>query len=76
MPLHVLLSHSHDERPLAEAWKNLLTAVSMGAIQPWYSSDSQPSGGMEIGEQWRDNLRTRIAESQFILAILSPHSRD
>ena len=76
MPLRVLISHAHDERPLADAWKNLLTAVSMGAIQPWYSSDSQPSGGMTIGQQWRDTLRDRIAESQFILAILSPHSRD
>ena len=44
MPLNVLISHSHAERALAEAWKILLRDISFGTIQPWYSSDKQAEG--------------------------------
>ena len=76
MSLRILISHSHDERPLASAWKTLLETVSNGAIEPWYSSDVQSEGGMEIGEDWRAQLRARIAQSDMVLAVLSPQSRD
>jgi hypothetical protein len=75
MPLNVLISHSHAERALAEAWKILLRDISFGTIQPWYSSDKQAEGGMNIGE-WREQLRERIGSTDFVLAILSPQSRD
>ena len=52
MPLKVLISHAHAERSLAEAWRTLLETVSQGAVEPWYSSDTQPDGGMQIGEEW------------------------
>ena len=76
MPLAVLISHAHDERLLAEAWKNLLSTVSLGAITPWYSSDRQPDGGMQIGEEWREHLRKEILKTNYVLAVLSPQSRD
>ncbi|QKE93604.1 toll/interleukin-1 receptor domain-containing protein (plasmid) [Lichenicola cladoniae] len=76
MPLAVLISHAHDERLLAEAWKALLSTVSQGAIAPWYSSDRQPDGGMQIGEEWREHLRREIQKTDYILAVLSPQSRD
>ncbi|BDA70763.1 hypothetical protein CAL7716_049290 [Calothrix sp. PCC 7716] len=72
--LKVLISHYHEERALAEAWKELLETTSMGAIEVWYSSDSQTAGGMTIGGEWRDNLYAKIAESDFILAIQTPMS--
>ncbi len=76
MPLAVLISHAHDERLLAEAWKTLLSTVSQGAIAPWYSSDRQPDGGMQIGEEWREHLRREILSTNYVLAVLSPQSRD
>jgi tetratricopeptide (TPR) repeat protein len=76
MPLKVLISHAHAERSLAEAWKTLLETVSQGAVEPWYSSDTQPDGGMQIGEEWREQLRQRIGETDFVLALLSPQTRD
>lgn len=74
--LSLLISHAHDERPLAEAWKKLLEIISMGAIKPWFSSDTNPEGGMQIGQEWREDLRQRIAGCDFVLAILSPKTRD
>jgi tetratricopeptide (TPR) repeat protein len=72
--LKVLISHYHEERALAEAWKELLKITSLGAIEVWYSSDSHAAGGMTIGSEWRDDLYTKIAESNFILAIQTPMS--
>lgn len=76
MPLAVLISHAHDERLLAEAWKILLSTISQGAINPWYSSDRQPDGGMQIGKEWREHLRREILKTDYVLAVLSPRSRD
>jgi hypothetical protein len=70
MPLKVLISHAHAERPVAQAWKALLETISLGAV------DTPPGGGMQIGDEWREQLRRRIAESDFVLAVLSPQTRD
>lgn len=76
MTLNVLISHAHAERPLAEAWRELLEAISGGIIAPWYSSDTSGGGGMRIGVEWRETLRQQIRDSRFVIAVLSPASRD
>jgi tetratricopeptide (TPR) repeat protein len=76
MPLEILISHAHTERALAEAWKKLLHATSFGTILPWYSSDSKSEGGMVIGEEWREQLRERITKCDYVIALLSPQTRD
>ena len=72
--IKVLISHYHEERALADAWKELLKSTSLGAIEAWYSSDSHAAGGMTIGIEWRDQLHEKLAESNFILAIQTPTS--
>lgn len=76
MPLQVLISHAHAQRPLAEAWKELLETTTMGMVAPWYSSDASVTGGMQIGAEWRETIRRQIERSEFVLAILSPQTRD
>ncbi|NJM68850.1 MAG: DUF4071 domain-containing protein [Scytonema sp. RU_4_4] len=72
--IKVLISHYHEERALADAWKELLKSTSLGAIEAWYSSDSHAVGGMTIGLEWRNELHQKLAESNFILAIQTPTS--
>jgi len=72
--LKVLISHAYDERGLAEAWKVLLDNTASGAVETWFSSDMHPSGGIEIGEDWRDSIYENLAESDFIIAIQTPAS--
>ena len=72
--VQVLISHAHDEKAYADAWKNLLNTVSAGGIEVWFSSDVAPSGGMEIGKEWREQLYQRLGESDFIIAIQTPTS--
>ncbi len=72
--LKVLLSHAHEEKALAEAWKEVIQATSMGAIDTWFSSDTASGGGIELGQEWRANLYDQIAASDFIIAIQTPIS--
>jgi tetratricopeptide (TPR) repeat protein len=70
----IFISHVSDERILADAWKELIGAVSSGFIRVWYSSDKNPTGGMTLGNQWFDELYQKIKESELILAIQTPAS--
>lgn len=72
--IQVLISHAHDETKLAKAWKDLIETTSSGAIRVWFSSDSNPSGGMELGKEWRDKLYERLGSCDFVLAIQTPAS--
>lgn len=70
--IKVLISHASAEKALAQAWKDLITTTSLGVIETWFSSDVAPGGGMRIGEEWRDHLYEKLAESDFIIAIQTP----
>src|SRR5919107_1590084 len=70
--LRLLISHSTEEKALAEAWKDLIATTSSSAVEVWFSSDTAPSGGMAIGQEWRTYLYDRLAESDFVLAIQTP----
>jgi len=72
--LKILISHAYDEKDLAEAWKKLLETTSSHAIEVWFSSDLQATGGVPPGEDWRRDLEYRLAESHFVLAIQTPSS--
>lgn len=72
--LRVLISHAHDERALADSWKELLDTISSGAIETWFSSDIHPNGGIGIGEEWRERIYDNLAKSNLIIAIQTPAS--
>lgn len=75
MPLlRILISHAHDEKGLAYAWKELIETTSSGALEVWFSSDTHAAGGMAVGKEWREDLYRKLAESDFILAIQTPFS--
>ncbi len=73
-PIKVLISHSHDEKNLAGAWKELLDGVSLGIIDTWFSSDTAPTGGIPIGVEWRNQLYEMLKGSDFLIAIQTPSS--
>lgn len=72
--IKVLISHAHEEKGLAEAWKALLDTVSLGVIETWYSSDTTAQGGIGVGEDWRQQIYTKLADSDFVVAIQTPTS--
>lgn len=72
--LKILISHAYDEKALAEAWATLLQDVSLGVIKTWFSSDQTPSGGMDIGQTWREQIYERLSRSDEVIAIQTPTS--
>ncbi|GAC1407290.1 MAG: hypothetical protein NVS4B11_08190 [Ktedonobacteraceae bacterium] len=72
--LNILISHTYDERGLAEAWKKLIETISSGIIKVWFSSDTGATGGVEMGRPWLDDLYQRLTQSDFLLAIQTPAS--
>jgi hypothetical protein len=70
----VFISHSHEEKELALAWKELFDNVGNGAVEVWLSSDSSASGGMALGEEWRNTIYEKLAGATHMLAIVTPQS--
>lgn len=68
----VLISHAHEEKALAEAWKNLLEAATGGTVKVWFSSDAQAGGGMEITTPWIDQVKARLTDVDHVIAIQTP----
>ena len=65
----IVISHNVAEQKLAEAWQKLIQKISLNAIEVWYSSDTQSSGGMGVGKEWRADLYDRLEQCNFVLAI-------
>ncbi len=72
--IKIVISHSIVERELARAWQKLLGAISLNAIDVWFSSDTEPLGGMTSGKDWREDLYKRIKECDLVIAIQTPVS--
>lgn len=73
-PLNVLISHASEEQALAEAWRDLLETTSSGMIRAWFSSDVTPTGGMDLGKEWRETLYQEIEKSHVVIALQTPTS--
>ena len=69
----IFLSHTYEERHLAEAFKNLLETLSNKQITAWYSSDPRPSGGTELGD-WRKQIDVELNTANKVIAIITPES--
>jgi hypothetical protein len=70
----VFISHSHEEKDLALAWKHLVEDVSAGVIEAWLSSDQSAGGGMPLGKEWRRTIYEKMRDSTHVLALFSPQS--
>ncbi len=72
--IKVLISHAHNEKALAKAWHELIENLTLGIVKTWFSSDTSPDGGINIGKEWRDDLYNKLSQSDFIIAIQTPSS--
>src|SRR5882724_4413130 len=70
--VQIFISHAHSERDLAEAWKQLITAVSLDNVEVWYSAD--PREGIRPGERWRESIDAKLMRSTYVIALQSPGS--
>lgn len=68
----ILISHAHEEKALAEAWKELLEGVTARAITVWFSSDATATGGMTINTPWIDQVKQKLQSIDHVIAIQTP----
>lgn len=72
----LFISHSHDDTNLADAWRELINAVTEGAIDVWYSNDKRVSGGVAYGEEWRKAITDTIRECKSVVVLITPGSSE
>lgn len=68
----ILISHAHEEKALAEAWKELLEGITARAVTVWFSSDATATGGMTINTPWIDQVKQKLQDVDHVIAIQTP----
>ena len=72
--MKILISHASEDEPAATLLKELIERCSLRRIEVWFSSDQSPSGGIALGASWFSNLLLRLAETDMIVALVTPNS--
>lgn len=72
----IFVSHSHDEKRLAAAWRKLLERISDKRLEVWYSSDRALDGGIGPGERWRKKVIRELERREVVLALFTPESQE
>lgn len=67
--LKIFISHHHNDKDLAEAWRKLIEAISARQIEVWYSSDVRPERGVAMGRDWHEQLYQQLSECHFVIAL-------
>jgi hypothetical protein len=70
----LFLSHSSQDKILADQFGKFLRSVSLGQIAIWFSSDAGHSGGIQPGDLWFDKIREKMHSSTAIITLLTPNS--
>jgi hypothetical protein len=70
----LFISHTHADKRLADAFKQLMNTVFSGRVTTVYSSDESESGGIGAGEEWRDWINRAVRDSEVALVLLTPSS--
>jgi hypothetical protein len=69
----VFVSHTHADRKLAGALKDLIDATYSGIVRTFFSSDPAPDGGIQPGDEWFQRIQRELvsAEAVWVLATKS-----
>lgn len=71
----VFISHAHIDQGLAAGLKGLLDTITSRAVGVWYSSESRPESGMQMGD-WRKQIWQRIEDAKTAVIIVTPQSNE
>jgi len=72
----LFLSHSHGDRELASAVKQLIENCFAGHLEVKASSAAPSEGGIAAGSDWLDWIHDQIQGSKFTAVLLTPSSVD
>jgi hypothetical protein len=69
----LFLAHIAEDREFASQIKELISEVSLGGLELWYSSDDTERGGMGLGV-WLEQVGAQLRAADAILPLLTPRS--
>jgi hypothetical protein len=68
------LSHSSNDKKIAEIIAGTLKRITLNQIHPWFSSDDSGSGGLQAGEIWFNAILEKLSKSKAVVTVLTPNS--
>lgn len=76
-PRFIFISHTHADRQLAAALRNIVEEAFSGVVKAFISSDPTPTGGIAPGSEWYSEIHAqlRLAEAVWVLATRSSIER-
>ena len=74
MPHKFFISHYSGDKDIAEVFSNALKDITLGQINPWFSSDSSGNDGLKPGDIWFNQILAKITDSKAVVALLTPNS--
>jgi hypothetical protein len=74
MNKNIFISHYSGDKEIAETLAKTLKKISLGQINPWFSSDDSPDGGLLPGDIWHQQIINKITKSKALIAIITPNS--
>lgn len=72
----IFISHHSKDKAIADVIAKNIEELTNGNIQFWYSSDSNPEGGMGAGNIIFNEIIKRLNESSATIVLLTPRSVD
>ena len=72
--IRLFISHSHQDKLLADALHTLLTEAFGDSIAIDYSSDDAPGGGIRAGGTWLEWIKTTVRHTDVCIVILTEDS--
>ncbi|QEM12822.1 toll/interleukin-1 receptor domain-containing protein [Mucilaginibacter rubeus] len=68
------ISHYRGDSAIAELFSNALGRITLGQINPWFSSDAIGGGGLQPGDMWFNQILSKITQSKAVVSLLTPNS--
>ena len=72
----IFIAHDSRDAELAEAFSELLKAVSVGLLRSFRSSDQKGTEGIEYGQQWFPEIMGKLERATQVVCLLTRRSLD
>jgi tetratricopeptide (TPR) repeat protein len=72
--MKIFISHTHADRGLADALRDLIKNLFGDSVTIAYSSDQSAGGGINLGESWLSWIMEQVKDAKRTFVLLTPRS--
>ena len=70
----LFLSHDSRDSQIAKIIAGVLKRITLSQLDVWYSSDCSRDGGLQPGQVWLDEIRSRLCSCDAVVALITKQS--